>query len=83
MTILPGLDTIRELSSVSGYNVAPVSCEILSDFTTPIEIMRVLKNISVDCYMLESALKNETIGRYTFLGFEPKLKSHVQTVRCR
>ncbi|SPT67839.1 Anthranilate synthase component 1 [Anaerobiospirillum thomasii] len=74
MTILPGLDTIRELSSVSGYNVAPVSCEILSDFTTPIEIMRVLKNISVDCYMLESALKNETIGRYTFLGFEPKLK---------
>jgi anthranilate synthase component 1 len=35
--------------------------------------MRILKNVSTHCYMLESAQADETWGRYTFLGFEPKL----------
>ena len=52
----------------------PVSCEIFSDFTTPIETMKILKNVSTHCYMLESAQANETWGRYTFLGFDPKLE---------
>ena len=52
----------------------PVSCELLSDFTTPIEMMKILKNVSTHCYMLESAQSNETWGRYTFLGFEPKME---------
>lgn len=56
------------------YKVLPVSVEILSDFTTPIETMKILKNISTHCYMLESAQTNETWGRYTFLGFDPKLE---------
>ena len=53
---------------------APVSFEMLSDFITPIETMRILKNVSTHCYMLESAQANETWGRYTFLGFDPKLE---------
>ena len=36
--------------------------------------MRILKNVSTHCYMLESAQANETWGRYTFLGFDPKLE---------
>lgn len=74
MKILPTLDQVRKIASVSKYNVLPVSCEILSDFTTPIETMKILKNVSVHCYMLESAQENETWGRYTFLGFDPKLE---------
>lgn len=73
MKILPTLDKVREIASASKYNVVPVSCEILSDFTTPIETIKILKNVSTHCYMLESAQANETWGRYTFLGFNPKL----------
>ena len=74
MKIRPTLTEIRKIASELKYNVLPVSCEILSDFTTPIETMRILKNISTHCYMLESAQANETWGRYTFLGFDPKLE---------
>lgn len=73
MKILPTLDKVREIASASKYNIVPVSCEILSDFTTPIETIKILKNVSTHCYMLESAQANETWGRYTFLGFDPKL----------
>ena len=74
MKILPSLSEVRKIASAGKYNVLPVSCEILSDFTTPIETMRILKNVSTHCYMLESAQANETWGRYTFLGFDPKLE---------
>ena len=44
MKILPTLAEVREIASDVNYNVLPVSCEILSDFTTPIEIIKILKN---------------------------------------
>ena len=74
MNVLPTLSQIQNIAASGKYNVLPVSCEILSDFITPIEAMRILKNVSTHCYMLESALANEQWGRYTFLGFEPKLE---------
>ncbi|MCQ2406854.1 MAG: anthranilate synthase component I family protein, partial [Oscillospiraceae bacterium] len=36
-----------------------------------IETMKILKNVSSHCYMLESAAADEKWGRYTFLGFDP------------
>lgn len=36
--------------------------------------MRILKNVSTHCFLLESAQANEAWGRYTFLGFDPKLE---------
>ena len=74
MKILPALCEAKEIADTGKYNVLPVSCEILSDFTTPIETMRVLKNVSTHCYLLESAQANETWGRYTFLGYDPKME---------
>ncbi len=74
MEILPNLNDVKKIASAGKYDVLPLSCEILSDFTTPIETMRILKNVSTHCYMLESAQANETWGRYTFLGFDPKLE---------
>ena len=74
MRILPALDEAAKIAAAGEYKVLPVSCEILSDFITPIEAMRILKNVSTHCYMLESAQANETWGRYTFLGFEPKME---------
>ena len=74
MKIMPALAEVKKIASEAKYNVLPVSFEMLSDFITPIETMRVLKNVSTHCYMLESAQSNETWGRYTFLGFDPKLE---------
>ena len=73
MKILPEITEIEKIAKEGDYNVIPVSCEILSDFTTPIEAVRILKNVSKHVYMLESAQANETWGRYTFLGYEPKM----------
>lgn len=74
MNVTPTLSEVKKIAASGEYSVVPVSCEILSDFITPIEAMKILKNISSHCYMLESAQANETWGRYTFLGFDPKLE---------
>ena len=74
MKIIPDIGEVRRYAALGTYSVFPVSCEILSDFTTPIETMRILKNVSTHCYMLESAQANDRWGRYTFLGYDPKLE---------
>ena len=72
MKISPALSEVKKIAAAGDYTVLPVSCEFLSDFTTPIEVMKILKNVSTHCYMLESAQANEKWGRYTFLGYDPK-----------
>ena len=74
MKFSPTLSEVKKIANTGKYNVLPVSCEMLSDFTTPIETMKILKNVSTHCYMLESAQANETWGRNTFLGFDPKME---------
>ncbi|MGM9624876.1 MAG: anthranilate synthase component I, partial [Eubacteriales bacterium] len=74
MNIKPTFEAVREIAAQGRYRVLPVSCEILSDICTPIEAMRILKNISTHCYMLESVAEKEKWGRYTFLGYDPKLE---------
>ncbi len=71
MKLSPTEDEVKEIAKSGTYKVLPVSCEILSDFITPIEVVRILKNASRHCYLLESAQANETWGRYTFLGYDP------------
>lgn len=70
----PSLEEVKKIAAAGKYNVLPVSCEILSDFTTPIETLKILKNVSTHCYLLESAQASDQWGRYTFLGFDPKLE---------
>ena len=67
------LANLKKLKENKEYTLAPVSIEILSDFITPIEAIRILKAASTHAYLLESAKANENWGRYTFLGFEPEL----------
>ncbi len=74
MKFSPSLTTVRQIAATGTYKVLPVSCEILSDICTPIEAMKILKNVSTHCYMLESVAEKEKWGRYTFLGFDPKLE---------
>lgn len=74
MRIVPELNEVIEIAQEGKYDICPLSCEILSDFCTPIEALKILKNVSTHCYMLESAAANESWGRYTFLGYDPKLE---------
>ena len=73
MKIRPDFPFVREAAGQGDYRVMPLSCELLSDFITPIETMRILKNVSAHCYLLESAQQGETWGRYTFLGYDPRM----------
>lgn len=74
MKFLPELDEVKRIAEKGVYKVVPVSCEILSDICTPIEAIKILKNVSTHCYMLESVAEKEKWGRYTFLGYDPKLE---------
>ncbi len=74
MLFKPTMEEIGSLAATGKYDVVPISCELFSDFTTPIEAMRILKNVSTHCFMLESAQSNDRWGRYTFLGLEPKME---------
>ncbi len=73
MRIMPDCDIVKDLSADGRYDIIPVSCEIMSDICTPIEAFRILKNVSRHCYILESVTEKEKWGRYTFLGYDPKL----------
>ena len=73
MIYKPDLETMEKYIAGGEYKIMPVSCEILSDFITPIEALRKLKRVSRHCYMLESANADKKWGRYTFLGFDPKM----------
>lgn len=56
------------------YHLIPVSCEIPSDMTSPIAVLKALKTISTHCFLLESVEDSKAWGRYSFLGYEPTLE---------
>ena len=78
MKIQPTLDEVKTTAAAGRYDVLPVSCEILADICTPIEALKILKNVSTHCYLPESAQPSEKWGRYTFLGLDPKME-----ITCR
>lgn len=69
--IYPNIEEVKKYAE-DGYKTVPVCTEILSDIKTPIEVMKILMNVSKHCYMLESVENNERWGRYTFLGYSPQ-----------
>lgn len=62
MKTQPSLAQVEELAAIGSYTIVPVSAQILSDFITPVEAVRILKNVSRHCYLLESAQANEQWG---------------------
>ena len=74
MNIRPNFQEASVLAAQGLYECIPVSTELYSDLYTPIEVLRKLKRVSRHCYMLESIEDNQKWGRYTFLGYDPKLE---------
>ncbi|MDL2246288.1 anthranilate synthase component I [Methanobrevibacter sp. OttesenSCG-928-K11] len=68
------LEEAKKINLNKEYKRIPIAYELYSDIATPIEVLRILKNISKHCYMLESAEDSQKWGRYSFLGFDPILE---------
>lgn len=73
MKIRPTLEEVKQILATGDYGVVPVSTEIYSDSTTPIEVLRRLRAVSRHVYLLESAEADKRWGRYSFLGYDPAL----------
>ncbi|MCL2078200.1 MAG: chorismate-binding protein [Oscillospiraceae bacterium] len=71
--IRPALEEAGKINPAE-FKVMPISTEMFSDTVTPIEVFKRLKRVSKHCFMLESAEDSMNWGRYTFLGFDPKLE---------
>lgn len=72
--IRPSFEEIQVYMQDKQYKKVPVASEILSDFLTPIQALRILQNVSDHVFLLESMEDRERWGRYTFLGFDPKME---------
>ncbi|MCR5415615.1 MAG: anthranilate synthase component I [Pseudobutyrivibrio sp.] len=72
--MFPSEKEIFELAKDKKIKRIPVAIEMISDGVTPIEVVRILRNVSKQCYLLESASQKETWGRFSFLGFNPSLE---------
>lgn len=73
MKTKPTLEECRKMAEEK-YGVIPVSTEIYADITTPIEALKILKNVSSHVYLLESAEADKRWGRYSFLGYDPLME---------
>lgn len=83
LMIFPSLDRVKAIAP--GYDIVPVYMEILSDVRTPISVLKALKQVSSHTYLLESADNSNHWGRYSFLGYDPKIelfcKNHTMTIK--
>ncbi len=65
----PSLEEAENLAK--DYSLIPIIHEIPSDFTTPINVLKVLKYHFTQCFLFESVDTTHAFGRYSFLGYEP------------
>lgn len=72
--IYPSLKEVKKITTNEDYKVVPISMELYSDIKTPIETLKILKGISINVFILESVDSTNKMGRYTFLGYDPKLE---------
>jgi anthranilate synthase component I len=70
--IEPGVDGARELAREA--NVVPVSYRFIDDCETPVSaFLKLRAALRGPCFLLESAEQGR-LGRYSFLGFRPRLE---------
>ncbi len=69
LEIRPTLEEVRDLGS--HYNLIPVYHTFISDLETPVSAFLKL-GARTNSFLLESAEQGERIGRYSFLGCDPR-----------
>ncbi|MDR0622880.1 MAG: anthranilate synthase component I, partial [Treponema sp.] len=72
MNYAPGTGQFAAL--VQNYKRIPLWKTLDAGIRPPAETFRVLKNLSRQCFILESLEDTKQWGRYTFLGYDPRLE---------
>lgn len=70
--IKPSISETKEFAKE--FKTVPIAMQMFADIKTSMQVLRGIKQKSDRFFMLESVKNGDTWGRYTFLGFDPKLK---------
>ena len=68
LDITPARDEFRELAKRG--NLIPLIVDLVADVETPVSAFAKIDN-GQPCFLFESAERNEELGRFSFIGFEP------------
>lgn len=71
--LYPCKSQLKEILKQGDYKRIPVKEELFMDLLTPIQVIRILKQVSKHCFLLESAEPSRRWGRYSFIGYDPEL----------
>ena len=55
-----------------GYDVVPVVRELSADAITPVVAFAALSDEGTEAFLFESVERGENVGRYSFVGFDPR-----------
>ena len=66
--ISPSRDAFRQLAKRG--NLVPVIVDLVADVETPVSTFAKIENDG-PCFLFESAERNEELGRFSFIGFDP------------
>jgi anthranilate synthase component I len=71
-TVTPSLETARELAQ--RHNLIPLSLSFVEDTETPVSAFLKLRALAPGepAFLLESAEQGQRVGRWTFIGFQPR-----------
>ncbi|MEM7517238.1 MAG: anthranilate synthase component I, partial [Planctomycetota bacterium] len=85
MTVLkPSFEEFASFASQG--NLIPVWTELAADYETPVSVFQKLSEGSeTPCFLLESAENSDQIGRYSFLGTNPRfeIRARGRTIETR
>jgi anthranilate synthase component 1 len=70
LPLFPSLPDFKELAEKG--NLIPISTEFVADYETPIGAFEKIDN-GVRSFLFESAESNDHVGRYSFLGSDPRI----------
>src|SRR6202795_4500217 len=70
LPLFPSLPDFKELAEKG--NLIPIFTEFVADYETPIAVFEKIDN-GVRSFLFESAESNDHVGRYSFLGSDPKI----------
>ncbi|MDO4283970.1 MAG: anthranilate synthase component I family protein [Eubacteriales bacterium] len=76
----PDTTQIQKLAQ-EGYSLIPIAREVYADVATPITLLRRIAERSDRYYLLESVEGGEKWARYSFLGFDPRLRIYAREGR--
>jgi len=63
-------DTLRELRNE--FDIIPLVRRLSADTITPVAAFDAVSSLASESFLLESVERGESLGRYSFIGFEPR-----------